>query len=274
MFFNKKSYSSRESGNVFFFIVLGIVLFGALSYTVVNTSDTGSTSLLTENQAKISQADLDAYRANVRAGITQLQLEGCKSIDYTIPADQGAGDKSCHLFHHDGAAVSYREFGAGYCPNGKKMTELDIGEICKDIVYAGELSGVRLYTTISDIGQYTWNNGSINWTDTPADSFTDGLANTNILVNLVDAGSPHNAAIACRALGNEWYLPAIQEIDVLYNNRALIGNFDLTGTDPTGWYWASTEHSNAFRALARRFTGGGNFANKNSNFSVRCVRRD
>jgi hypothetical protein len=271
MCFNKKSYSSRESGNVFFFIILGIVLFAALSYTVVNTSDGGSTSLLTENQAKLSQGEIDAYYADMRAGLTQLQLEGCSSIDYTPPADQVAGDKSCHLFHPDGGGVVYIDFGDGFCSNGRKWADLEIGEGCDNIVYAGTSGGNRLYTTVSDMGLFSWG-PSGQTANTP--SYTDGLGNTNTIMALADSSS-YLAASNCRALGEKWYLPARQELRDIWTNRLAIGNFDTSGGWPAGRYWSSSE-ADASSAYRVRFDGSGDFHNrtKSSPLSVRCVRQE
>ena len=116
-----------------------------------------------------------------------------------------------------------------------------VGSICADgSVYAGDFEGVPLYTTPFDIGLFTWNNGVFSppWTETGSTSTTDGMSNTNILVGLTDSGAPYQGAHACRDLGAEWYLPARDELAVLYNNRESIGGFVVDAL-----YLASTEIS-------------------------------
>ena len=155
-------------------------------------------------------------------------------------------------------------------------TALALGEQCADadVVYAGEVGGVRLYTTAADQGQYTWNNGLYPTTVTGATSTSDGKANTDTLVALsgtADADAPYEAALACRSLGSEWYLPTQNELYRLYINQGAIGGFDNTsGT----YYWASTEASERFVNGSRRFNDGSSVGyRKDQNFLVRCVRR-
>ena len=81
----------------------------------------------------------------------------------------------------------------------------------------------------------------------PADSLTDGMANTkNLLNNPIDNGSasdslaPDNpSALYCfNMISNgkaDWYLPAKNELDTLYGQRVLVGGFDSNA------YWSSTE---------------------------------
>ena len=37
-------------------------------------------------------------------------------------------------------------------------------------------------------------------------------------------------------------MPTKEELNVLFNNRAEIGGFNETGSDPAGWYWSSSLH--------------------------------
>lgn len=265
--------SGSEKGNVLFLILIAVALFGALTYAVTSSSRTGANTTEKE-QAKLDQAVMDNYMSAINFGKMRLEMAGCSSIDYTAPADQGAGDKSCHIFHPDGGGVAYQDFGLDSCAlQGIDITALAIGETACGVVYAGMSGGNRLYTTAADQGQFSWNNGTSNWTVTGATSTSDGLANTNTLVALADAGAPYNAANACRSLGAEWYLPSQGELNVLYTNRAAIGGFNLSGSFPAGRYWSSSENSNLY-ARHQRFSDGTQDNHAKSNgLSVRCVRR-
>jgi hypothetical protein len=115
-------------------------------------------------------------------------------------------------------------------------------------------------------------------------SLTDGVANTDAMAT---AGiALHPAAQACRNVGPEWYLPARNELDILYDNLVdQDGNgtpggplgstfdFNITGSVPAGWYWASSEFGSS-RARLQRFSVGTQFNDdKDDGFPVRCVRR-
>jgi len=149
------------------------------------------------------------------------------------------------------------------------------GDVCPDgSVYAGALSGTKLFVPPADNSSgVPWNNGTSNWTTTGATSLTDGAANTATLDGLSDAGSPHQAAKLCANLSvhghDDWYLPAKDELNVLYTNRAAIGGFDTSGS----WYRASTESGSNYAAIQRFSTGGQVDNIKSNSFLIRCVRR-
>lgn len=58
------------------------------------------------------------------------------------------------------------------------------------------------------------------------------------------------------ALGHkDWRLPTLEELNVLFNNRAAIGGFNTTGSGSAAWYWSSTE-MNDIGAHCERFSDG------------------
>lgn len=163
-------------------------------------------------------------------------------------------------------------------------------------IYAGQSpdGNVPMYTTPADAPTVIpWNNGTPAWVDTTMINCTSatpgaqsscqtGEANTAILVaEDSDSGvagvQPHQAAAYCDGLTahgySDWYLPAQDELNVLFTNRAAIGDFNLSGSFPAGWYWSSSENVN-FGARGQMFSDGsqGNGA-KRLDFAVRCVRR-
>ena len=69
----------------------------------------------------------------------------------------------------------------------------------------------------------------------------------------------------------DWRVPTNRELNVLFQNRAVIGRFDETGSVPASWYWSSTEDSN--RAWNQRFSDGAQlWSGKFLVASLRCVR--
>ena len=262
-----------NKGNVLFLILVALALFAALTYAVTGSSRSGPDNLSNE-QEKLDQAVVDNYLAALNLGRMRLETTGCASIDYTPPVDQTAGDKSCHLFHPDGGQVIYQEGFIGLGCDLDEMTTL--GENCNGLVYGGTSGGHKIFTTAKDLGSYSWNNGSTNYTDTGVNSNTDGLTNTDTLVALEDAGAPYQAAEACRSLGPEWYLPAYNELQTLFANKNAIGNFDLSGAQPNGYYLSSTQRDFDDSKLVRFTNGANSYSgdNKSIAMSVRCVKSD
>jgi len=164
------------------------------------------------------------------------------------------------------------------------------GDVCADgSVYAG-LSpdgNVAMYTTPADAGQFSWNDGTSNWLDIAtltncagaAATCDTGEANTALLAALGTSPTPapYVAARHCDNLTahghSDWYLPARNELNVLYTNRAAIGGFNLSGSAPAGWYWSSSENFSN-RSWFQSFSGGiQNDGVKYDGLSVRCVRK-
>ena len=40
----------------------------------------------------------------------------------------------------------------------------------------------------------------------------------------------------------DFRVPTKNELSVLFNNRAAIGGFNVTGSIPAGWYWSSSRN--------------------------------
>jgi hypothetical protein len=71
---------------------------------------------------------------------------------------------------------------------------------------------------------------------------------------------------------HDWRVPTKNELQVLFNNRAVIGGFNATGSPAAGWYWSATP-SYGWRAWSQRFSDGHQSnTSKGYGSSVRCVR--
>ena len=70
----------------------------------------------------------------------------------------------------------------------------------------------------------------------------------------------------------DWRVPTKVELNVLYQNRAAIGGFKESGSEPVGWYWSSSQVNN-FVAWDQRFSDGTQYnGGKVNDSSLRCVR--
>lgn len=141
------------------------------------------------------------------------------------------------------------------------------GGVVACLVSAGD--DFDLIATAEDNIEIAWSN--IADTLIGGTSGTDGATNTQSMIN--QAGAVSGAAFTCSNLSTggltNWYLPAINQLSCLYNNRVTIGGF----TD-NGIYWSSTE-ADATQAKVRRFSAGFPTplnSDKDSKNLVRCVR--
>jgi hypothetical protein len=70
----------------------------------------------------------------------------------------------------------------------------------------------------------------------------------------------------------DWRVPTQAELNVLFNNRAAIGGFNVTGSNPAGWYWSATPYL-IWYAWGQRFSDGPqSYHYKDNLSSVRLVR--
>lgn len=164
-----------------------------------------------------------------------------------------------------------------------------VGTVCADgTIYAGLSpdTSAKMFTTRCDYGQtwngsactgtrlaQNWNNGTPNWTTTGYTNFNTGQVNSAGLFASADAGSPYAAATTCENLNingkTDWYLPARNELNVLYVGNATIRNFDTSGSS----YWSATESSNDNACYQSFSDGYQNSNNKDGARLVCCVRR-
>jgi hypothetical protein len=164
------------------------------------------------------------------------------------------------------------------CPN--------IGNVCSDgSIYAGlspDGTKAMYVTTAANETTKAWNDGTANWRDTSLANCSSsestcrtGKSNSSTLATEDSSSAagiqPHNAAQYCENLTahgqTDWYLPSLQELNVLYTNRTTITGF------ASSRYWSSSERSNIQGAVVDFSTGAwGNFG-KQAPVRLRCVRR-
>ena len=146
--------------------------------------------------------------------------------------------------------------------------EYCLGRNISDTVVKIDFNGnLYIYPVDNSIG-IQWYNGS--FIETKATSTTDGAANTDSIVKYQGAGA--YAAYLCDTLTafghNDWYLPAKDELNALYQNKATIGGFS------SDYYWSSTE-PDGNGAWGQNFSNGNQYSYYMGSYDrVRCVRRN
>lgn len=114
-----------------------------------------------------------------------------------------------------------------------------------------------------------------------AQSFRDGLTNTNAIVSQAGAGTTYAAGL-CKAYNaggfNDWYLPSYIELRECYNSCAIVNEVlgDINGfilSNQGLSYWSSTERDSSFVDVINFYEEFTN-SNKGEVFNaVRAVRR-
>lgn len=115
--YNKKN-EQYERGSVFFYILLAIMLFAALSYAVSNDRD-NSTDIFTEEQAKIAAQEIVEYGNTVANAVQKLRIRGCTETQINFANSVIAGystvgappDGSCDVFDVNGGNINAPIFG-------------------------------------------------------------------------------------------------------------------------------------------------------------------
>lgn len=257
-----------RSGNVLFLILLAVALFAALSYAVTKATGGGVIDI-SKDQSELDTAKQQSIQANIDGALWRLKLiNGCKDneISYETPSGDNENpdapeDNSCHVYHPAGGGVPYISLGGS--DDSCELTELEIGEECEGVFYAGDYNG-RLYTTSGNQGAYQWKTSSTLTANTRS---SDGESNTNAMI--LAGAAQHPAAQACRTLGEEWFIPSRAELDTIWDN----GNNSLN--IPNGFYLSSQE-VNSEDAWMLQISSGTWYSilNKIGSNTLRCVRRD
>jgi hypothetical protein len=174
-------------------------------------------------------------------------------------AESIVGNNSGSFTHYIG-----EEFGGGV-----------IFHLWKDKL--GAEHGLVVATTDQSASQ-TWSNIKNIEIGQTAKSSWDGLSNSNAIVN--QSGHTNSAAKLCLDLvsggQNDWYLPSIQELNMLWNNYFTVVKYlsQISGATQLGSaaYWSSTEDDDN-DAWTFTFNNGNAYSNDKYGTSyVRAVR--
>lgn len=259
----------KASGNVIFLILIAVALFAALGYAISSSARSGPADMSRE-KAQLAAGVNDQCTASINAAITRLTLvKSCASdqISYELPDGTNLNpkaptNKSCHIFNSaGGSAVPCGQYALGSLPCISELT--NIGDSCAGIVYAGVYNAKRIYTTASDQGSGCWGRCTTLWLVANGSDASNGTANTDKMVT-----ASVNLGMNCRALGEKWYLPSLNESQLLYTNRAAIGGFS------GDTYWTSTERPTDSARTRNMTDGSGPLFNKNVSKPYRCIRMD
>lgn len=120
-----KDENRGERGSVFFYVLLAIALFAALTYAVSRDKG-GSTNIFTDKQAKLAAQEIIEYGNTVANAVQKLRLRGCTDTQISFENDIVAGytnpnapsDKSCHVFDINGGSIQFQQAPEPYANTG------------------------------------------------------------------------------------------------------------------------------------------------------------
>ena len=139
------------------------------------------------------------------------------------------------------------------------------------VVYDGGYHGKIVSV---DESNEQWAVDAVDQNATHATSFGGGMGNMNKIKKLPNWKSNYPAFAWCASLGEGWYLPAVDELKLIYQNKSIINRrLDERGyCEIQGYYWSSTESEFEEYALSVYMgNGDSGYLNKNGSSSVHAV---
>ncbi len=129
----------NENGNVLWFILIAIVLLGALTMTL-NRGGTGVEQSGSREQGIIKASEMMRYAKSIEAGVQQLILYGCSENEISFENSVISGyentnapsNNSCHIFDVNGAGLTARDLSSSVIANSKGTffsSDLDVTDI-------------------------------------------------------------------------------------------------------------------------------------------------
>lgn len=277
-----KNNDPRQRGSAILYIFVFVALFAFLAY-IFSYGTRGNLGWFQDEQSRAATTAAQQCSNNMTMATKRLEARGCGTLISTATdgsnSNPGAPtDGSCSIYHPNGGGIRPCD---GVITPTCDLTSLAVGQSTCGVIYAGTVTGRRIYAYATDIpGTITWDNGNgynENFAGA-AGNANDGKPNTDFLIGHTTGSSyPYAAAEACRALGAEFYLPATNELMLIYNER---NTGDFAGTVVTGGsflnsvYWTSREQTTANAYYIRMAAGTVSYANRDQTRRVRCVRTD
>lgn len=114
---NRKSpdgQNKTESGNVFFYVLLGIILFAALAFTVSRGFQSSTTQTLTNREAELATSDILDMAQKLARAVDTVRRKNCSENDVSFSntiisgyAHSPVVTDKCKVFNKTGGRMSY-----------------------------------------------------------------------------------------------------------------------------------------------------------------------
>lgn len=120
----KHEITPNQSGNVFFYILLGVILFAALAFTISHGIRGYGTSALSKQQNNMVASELLDFTNKIELAVGRLREKGCSENEISFQRDvnndgnitdtstdhfnpTAPSNKSCHIYEKNGASIRY-----------------------------------------------------------------------------------------------------------------------------------------------------------------------
>jgi hypothetical protein len=107
--------AKTEQGSVFVIILMAVVLFGALAFTVTRTMRTQTTSTLSARQAEIVASDILTYAQRAQRAVDRVRQNSCSESDISFDNTTVSGydhtvapPDDCEIFQSSGGGLQWR----------------------------------------------------------------------------------------------------------------------------------------------------------------------
>ncbi|MGB0719383.1 MAG: hypothetical protein ACPGRX_02860 [Bdellovibrionales bacterium] len=108
-----KEHFYAQSGNALIYVLIAIVLFAALSFTLARQTDTNEAGYLSDEKAELYATQIISYAAQAKSAIDQMLFTGTDidDLDFTDPSDAGFNsgtqlDRTYRVFHPEGGGLT------------------------------------------------------------------------------------------------------------------------------------------------------------------------
>ena len=99
-----------ESGNVLIYVLIAVVLFAALSFTLSRQTDSTEAGALDQQRAELYATELITYAANAKEAYDKMSFSGTylEDVDFTLPSDPAFNTAPTikKIFHPDGGGLN------------------------------------------------------------------------------------------------------------------------------------------------------------------------
>lgn len=107
-----------ESGNVLFYILIGVVLFGVLTVAMNYSGQGGNPDYVSEEKAVVFASEIMESAERISTAISKLRLRGCTLAQISFENTKVSGytngsapsNKTCHVFSIEGGELNWPDF--------------------------------------------------------------------------------------------------------------------------------------------------------------------
>lgn len=110
----ENNQNNTQSGSVFIWIFIAVLLFAALGYAFSSGNRT-SAGFISDVQAEAYASQILSFSSDVKNAVKRLTLRGCSDIEISFENNLEGGfinpnsptDESCHVFSSNGGGLQY-----------------------------------------------------------------------------------------------------------------------------------------------------------------------